>query len=126
MDNLLRTMERGGPWKEDRGDRFVGSHRDNTGANAWAYSRLGALMNDEMIGGRAGVYDPINPEYYASLSLPSHMKAPNIQGTRNTPIGQFNYGYGDNDNEYAVEFTPRNYYLEELARRIMNINEGRL
>lgn len=106
----------GGNYEEPK---RIGSYRDGGEASAWINGRLG--------GGRVGVYNPIDPTYYASVFLPEFMRTPNIQGGIDTRFGRLDFGQDDTPSSFSASFTPskNNYYLQALANALMGTDKGR-
>lgn len=122
-ENALVDYERGFYYhpedlaKTKIGTEQVGAFRNGGQFDVWANN------NDRGI--RAGVFNPVEPSYYATAYWPESFKTPNIgYGTLNTPFGSIDYGAGDTDNSFSAQFTPNNYYLKALANMIMGSDKG--
>ena len=111
-------------WNQRWGNEIASAYRDGEQANAWLSKNIPGT--DQTIDARAGVYSSMYPTYYASLHLPDIVDLPNFYGDINTPLGGFDFDKSDTPTSIEAGFTPKNYYLQALARRIMGTDEQKL
>ena len=114
-------------FRQEVGDDELGAYRDRAGARAWIDKQYNVPSGPGEVTpynftAAAGAYNPVDPTLYASLSLPIN-KELDFYKSFNTPLGQVELSNSDTPFSIEASLTPKNYYLQALARRLMGTDE---